>query len=470
MSQTSTHFASQTGSTPTEAQESSSESEQLSEMSVPPPDATPAPPLNPRVVVTRPIFTPTNEETPARPELAIHAAQVDAYITSIEFTLNFLGIPQILWPTHPDMTIAAGRVEPVTSFRLVARWGDAMSAFERTLADHSLNVARQETATARAQSLGTTTASGAGPRRFKTPMPSKYGGKKGDEAFTFLAACNNYRFMEPGAFVNDEVCVRWALQQMEDKAGQWAVRQLIRMEQELDLRDRPPKELRKWDQFGKFFITQFGDPGLIDQAKAKWKAGLSQNGKAVDYFEQVEAIILRLNYPRDAQIVLDQVVMGLKDHIRIHFIGTEWATLNEMKEKIIPFDAAYFEINRKPGEKKIYTNQTKNTPQNQTSNANQGQQNQRNNNPLIKTETAKTGTRRYLPPDEFEYCRKNRLCFICKGNGFEIVGSAKFHPNHLPQSKIKEPQKKMGVAAVEELERGTNEKLGEQTEDNQSKN
>jgi hypothetical protein len=190
----------------------------------------------------------------------------------------------------------------------------------------------------------------------------------------------------------------------------------------------------------------------------------------MDYFEQVESIILHLNYPRDTQIVLNQVVMGLKDHIRIHFIGTEWVTLNEMKEKIIPFDAAYFEINKRPGEKKIYINQTKNTTQNQTPNTNQGQQTQRTNNPQIKTETAKTRIQKYLPPDEFEYCRRNRLCFICKGNGFEIIGSAKFHPNHLLQNKGKEPQKKTGVAAVEEMDKGMDENTEGQADSNQSKN
>jgi hypothetical protein len=150
--------------------------------------------------------------------------------------------------------------------------------------------------------------------------------------------------------------------------------------------------------------------------------------------------------------------MGLKDHIRIHFIGMEWVTLNEMKEKIIPFNTAYYEINRKQGEKKTHTNQTKNTTQTSTQNTNQGQQNQRTNNPQIKTETAKTGTQCFLLQDEFEYCKKIWLCFMCKANGFEIVGLAKFHPNHLPQ-KGKEPQKKTGVAAVEEMDKGMDESM-----------
>jgi len=31
-----------------------------------------------------------------------------------------------------------------------------------------------------------------GGNSFKTPLPTKFDGKKGDPAFTFMAACNNY--------------------------------------------------------------------------------------------------------------------------------------------------------------------------------------------------------------------------------------------------------------------------------------
>jgi hypothetical protein len=146
-------------------------------------------------------------------------------------------------------------------------------------------------------------------------MPTRYNGKKGDPAFTFIAACNNYRTMEPGSFVDHTVLIRWCLQQMDEKAGPWGVRQMMRMDMETDDQGRPPKELRKWKNFCEFFLTQFGDPGLIERAKQKWKMGMTQTGKVVDYFEEVEAVLIRLNYPRDLEIVMDQVKMGLKSHI-----------------------------------------------------------------------------------------------------------------------------------------------------------
>src|SRR5258706_15624847 len=117
------------------------------------------------------------------------------------------------------------------------------------------------------------------------------------------------------------------------------------MDGELDDQGRPLKELRKWKNFGEFFLMQFGDPSLVEKARVKWKNGLSQTGKAVDYFEEVESIILRLNYPRDSEMTMDQIIAGLKGHIRTHFIGRTWGMLNEMKAEVIPYDAAHWEIN-----------------------------------------------------------------------------------------------------------------------------
>ena len=64
--------------------------------------------------------------------------------------------------------------------------------------------------------------------------------------------------------------------------------------------------------------------------------------------------------------------------------------------------------------------------------------------PQVKTEVAKTGgtQRRFLPQEEFNLCRKNKWCFKCKSDGLEIVGLARYHPNHLPQDTTKKSEKK----------------------------
>jgi len=376
-------------------------------------------------VMLRPTFRPAVADTPTRQELVDFTTSVDRYIHGQKFILNFLNIDEVDWPVDPVLTVPAAVRSEGTIWRMAAQLGDAMTQFEKEVADAKIASARQETTTVRAQS-SVPPAAQPSRNRLKTPMPSRYDGKKGDPAWTFLVACNNYRIMEPGVFQTEEMLVRWALQQTEDKAGQWAVRQMRRMDMELDDQGRPPKELRKWKNFGEFFLTQFGDPGLVEKAKQKWKAGISQGGKAVDYFEEIESLLLRLNYPRDAEMVLDQVKAGLKSHIRTQFMRKEWLTLNEMKEEVIPYDSAYWEINlsRASSEKTKTSSGSKAAPQEQS----------KSQTPNIKTETAKTGIK-LLPQEDFEYCKKNGLCFKCKKEGLDVKGSARYHPNHSQKDK-----------------------------------
>jgi hypothetical protein len=372
----------------------------------------------------KPVFRAVDGDAPTRAELVQHANEVRTYVGNQKFLLGYLGVTPANMPPDPVTIIPPALSRPITILRMVMDMDQRMAAFEAMIASTQLETARMETATARA-------ASSAPPQqqsrnRLKTPMPTRYNGKKGDPAFTFIAACNNYKTMEPDSFQTQTVLVRWCLQQLEDKAGQWAIRQMMRMDEELDGQGRPPKELRKWKEFCEFFLTQFGDPGLIERAKQKWKTGMTQTGKAVDYFEEVEAVLIRLNYPRNAEIVLDQVKMGLKSHIRTQFIGRDWSSLNEMKAEIIPYDSAYWEINvRASGERTKTSSGSKAAPSAEKT---------RSPTPAIKTENAKTGTKGYLPQEEFDECKREGLCFVCKKEGKRVKGSARFHPNHLPQN------------------------------------
>ena len=220
----------------------------------------------------------------------------------------------------------------------------------------------------------------------------------------------------------------------------------------MDAQGRPPEELREWKNFEEFFITQFGDPSLVEKARVKWKNGLSQTGKAVDYFEEVESTILCLNYPRDSEMTMDQIIAGLKVHIRTHFIGKSWRTLNEMKAEVIPYDAAYWEINSAKISSERFKTLTSSGSRSGTT-----QERGKSQTPNVKTEVSKVSgsQRRFLPQEEFDYCKKNRLCFMCKADGLEIVGSAKFHPNHLPQkTDTKREEKKGKIATTEGKENG----------------
>jgi hypothetical protein len=231
--------------------------------------------------------------------------------------------------------------------------------------------------------------------------------------------------MEPNAFTLDNACIRWGLQQLEDKAGLWAVRQMQRMTLEVDSQGRPPKELRHWQTFKEFFMAQFGDSGLINKAKQEWNSGITQTGKAVDYFEKLEILLLRLSYPRNSEVMLDKAIGGLKQHIRTHFIGRQWVTLNDMKEEIIPYDAAHWEINTGTSQKKEKTSDSKDKKGKGKAEVSRvsGQDKEKDN--------------KYLSTKEFQKCKDNGWCFKCKAEGKEVKGSSRYHPKHLPDKKAK---------------------------------
>ena len=44
-------------------------------------------------------------------------------------------------------------------------------------------------------------------------------------------------------------------------------------------------------------------------------------------------------------MTMDQIIAGLKVHIRTHFIGKMWGTLNKMKAEVIPYNTVHWEIN-----------------------------------------------------------------------------------------------------------------------------
>ena len=397
--------------------------------------------------IRRPIFAPQDQNVPTADELTAYMGAVEQHIETMEFLLDYLGDDRVDRPPRPS-TLASDTT-PVAIWRAAQGISKEVALFEKYINQVKIQMAQVESQALRQALAGPHTSSGS----FKTPLPTKYDGKKGDLANTFIVACTNYRTMRPGVFLDDAIFIRWALQQMEDKAGQWKVRQVRRMDMERDDQGRAPKELRDWAEFAKFFLIQFGDPGLVEKARVKWKEGLNQTGKAVDYFEEIEGLLLRLDYPRDSPMTLDQVIAGLKPHICTHFIGKEWPSLNEMKSEIVPYDLAFWEINKN----KTAADRAK-AATNPNRSSSQPKERGQSQTP-IKAEVSKAGgtNRRFLPQEEFEECKKNRWCFMCKADGLKIVGSAKFHPNHLPQTtKNKDKDtKSTKIAAMDGKEQET---------------
>ena len=186
--------------------------------------STPGTPLaRGRAKPLRPTFRPLDQDSPTRDELADYTAQVDTFWVGIRFMLTFLQVDEATWPPGPETEILPALMQDYAIWRRASEISEATACMESFLKDAQINTTQQEKEQLCQNSVGTTPGQSSS---IKTPMPSKYNGKKGDPAFTFIAACNNYRVMKPGAFPTNAMCVRWALQQMEDKAGLWSIRQM----------------------------------------------------------------------------------------------------------------------------------------------------------------------------------------------------------------------------------------------------
>jgi len=192
--------------------------------------------LNP---YNKPVFMAANPDSPTQDELVTYTTNIQNYVMGMRYTLHFLNDPVDTWPLEISLAVHSSIRTASTIWRAVATFGEYASQWERHIATICLTTARAETATARAASAQPTSRVS----WLKTPLPTKYNGKKGDPASTFAAACTNYQVMEPTAFTNDNQYIWWVLQQMDGKAGLWATRQFSQMESEKDVNNRPPKEL-----------------------------------------------------------------------------------------------------------------------------------------------------------------------------------------------------------------------------------
>ena len=239
----------------------------------------------------RPIFGPQDVDKPTEAEFTEYNNKVREYVSGIAFLLTYLGDtpgkrPGAITVVDPKKMMA------LQMWRAAQTLGEEMAEWEKHL-EKTKDRSRDAEITCIQRSATPATTK----NHLKTPLPSKYDGKKGNNAVTFLAACNNYKIMQRDQFQNDGMLIRWALQQMEEGAGPWVVRQMQRIDTEMDDFGDPPAELSTWTKFREYFLTQFDDPGQVERAKVKWKEGMRQKGKAINYFEEIETLLIRLKYP-----------------------------------------------------------------------------------------------------------------------------------------------------------------------------
>ena len=142
-------------------------------------------------------FAPADENTPTRAELVTYVTEVNAYITRVMTIYDFLNAPAAARPAEPQIAVAQNVTAVATIWRIAARAAATINRFEA----HLLAVRLQEAHDNLAAVLAAP-APAAQPnvRRAKTSVPSKYSGKRGDPAATFMTTCFNYWQMEQQHF------------------------------------------------------------------------------------------------------------------------------------------------------------------------------------------------------------------------------------------------------------------------------
>ena len=143
--------------------------------------------------------TPADEAAPTRADLVTYVTEVNAYITRITTIYDYLQVPAAGRPTDPGIAVAQNVNNPATIWRIAARATAAVNLFEAHLLAFRLQEAQANLAAAPAAAAPAAPAAPT-PRHAKTSVPSKYQGKRGDPAATFMTACFNYWQMEQQHF------------------------------------------------------------------------------------------------------------------------------------------------------------------------------------------------------------------------------------------------------------------------------
>jgi hypothetical protein len=160
-----------------------------------------------------PTFEVGDPTAPTRDELVIFAGQAEIWIDRQKMVLQTLEVDEAEWPLEPRYAIHSTISQAATIFHKVIELTKALNAYDTKVGRTKMLKLEQAL-----QARSATTA-----RKIEIAPPARYKGKRGDSAYTFMAGCKNYQAMDPGAFANDQNCIRWALQLMEEKAGPWVI-------------------------------------------------------------------------------------------------------------------------------------------------------------------------------------------------------------------------------------------------------
>jgi hypothetical protein len=160
-----------------------------------------------------PVFEAADPTAPTRDELVIFAGQTEVWIEGQKMVLQTLEVDKTEWPPEPRYSVHSTVALAATIFHKVIELTRALNAYDIKVGKMKL-LKLEQALQARSSTMA---------RKIKIAPPARYKGQRGDSAYTFMAGCENYHAMDPGAFANDQNCIRWALQLMDEKAGPWAI-------------------------------------------------------------------------------------------------------------------------------------------------------------------------------------------------------------------------------------------------------
>ena len=160
------------------------------------------------------VFGPQDINKPTDTEFVDYNNKVHEYVSGIAFLLTYLGDQSGERPGAVSI-IDLKKMTPLQMWRAAQMLGEEMAEWEKHLEKTKDKAWDAEISCIQRSATPAATTK----NHLKTLLPSKYDGKKGDNAVTFLAACNNYKIMQRDQFQNDGMLIRWAFQQMEEGAG-----------------------------------------------------------------------------------------------------------------------------------------------------------------------------------------------------------------------------------------------------------
>ncbi|KAG8875183.1 hypothetical protein FRB98_008047 [Tulasnella sp. 332] len=173
------------------------------------------------------------------------------------------------------------------------------------------------------------------PKGPKVAVPEKYNGKKrGDRAYEFIAACEQYIVLSAQQFASDSDLINWALGYLTEEAQKWA---LIIIK---DLTSATPT-IDTWGKFRQTFEHAFGDPDRTAKAETALR-NLRQTGSAATYTAEFSKQAHHVTW--NDQALISQYKLGLKAEIKLAKAAVGWANnLLDVQEEAITIDNRLFE-------------------------------------------------------------------------------------------------------------------------------